>query len=70
MVGVTGQQGVLTPPRHLIHIWYIQRLVFAHFLICISERIYEIDDYSLFMLFHMLIVRKGIINTYTLLPNL
>jgi hypothetical protein len=31
---VTGRQGMLTPPRHLLpHLWYIQRPVLAPFFI-------------------------------------
>jgi hypothetical protein len=29
--GVTGWQEMFTPPRHLIHLWYFQRSVFALF---------------------------------------
>jgi hypothetical protein len=41
--GVIDQQGMLTPPWHWSHLWYIQRSVYAHSLICISYRTYEID---------------------------
>jgi hypothetical protein len=34
------------------HIWYIQRSVYAHCLICISFRTYEIEYCSLFLSFH------------------
>jgi hypothetical protein len=42
--GVTGRQGILTPPGHLI-----SPLVYPQ--ICISIRTYEIDDCYLFMQF-------------------
>jgi hypothetical protein len=35
------------------HLWYIQRSVYVHSLICISYRIYEIDYCSLFLSFHL-----------------
>jgi hypothetical protein len=34
------------------HLWYIQRSMYAHSLICISYRTYEIDHCSLFLSFH------------------
>jgi hypothetical protein len=34
------------------HLWYIQRSVYAHSLICISYRTNEIDYWSLFLSFH------------------
>jgi hypothetical protein len=40
--------GELTPSQ----LWYIQRSVYAHSLICISYRTYEIECSSLFMSFH------------------
>jgi hypothetical protein len=45
--GVTGQQGYLLPLGTWSHLWYIQRYVFAHSLICIFFRTYEIDKYLL-----------------------
>jgi hypothetical protein len=35
------------------HHWYIQRSVYAHSLICISYKTYEIDYWSLFLSFHL-----------------
>ena len=34
------------------HLWYIQRSVYAHSLICISHRTYDIEYCSLFLSFH------------------
>jgi hypothetical protein len=34
------------------HLWHIERSVYAHSLICISYRTYEIDYCSLFLSFH------------------
>jgi hypothetical protein len=34
------------------HLWYIQRSVYAHSLICISYKTYGIDYWSLFLSFH------------------
>jgi hypothetical protein len=45
---VTGQQGMLTPPWHLIPPLNIQRSVYAHSLICISYKTNEIDYWSSF----------------------
>jgi hypothetical protein len=42
-IGVTGQQGMLTPPWHLIPPPIYSEVVYAHSLICISYRAYEID---------------------------
>jgi hypothetical protein len=57
MASVTGRQGMLTPPRHLI-----PPLVYPEVDLClpysqnlIYYRTYEIDDCSLFMLFMLLI---------------
>jgi hypothetical protein len=38
------------------HFWYIQRSVYAHSLICISYRTYEIDYCSLFLSFQLKVV--------------
>jgi hypothetical protein len=51
--GVTGQQGMFIPPWRHSHLWYIQRTVYAHSLICISYRTYEIDYCSLLLSFHI-----------------
>jgi hypothetical protein len=51
MAGVTGRQGMLTPPKHLI-----PPLVYPEVRVCpilkFVSPTYEIDDFSLFMLFH------------------
>jgi hypothetical protein len=53
--GVTGQQGMLTPPWHLIPplIYSEVRLrPFSELLNCISYKTYAIDYWSLFLSFH------------------
>jgi hypothetical protein len=35
------------------HLWYIQRSVYAHSLICIYYKTYEIEYWSLFLSFHI-----------------
>jgi hypothetical protein len=48
---VTGRQGILTPPRHMaLPLMYPEaRPCLTHSLICISNRTYEIYDWSLLM---------------------
>jgi hypothetical protein len=51
MAGATGRQGMLLLHGTWSHFWYIQRSVYAHSLICISYKTYEIDYWSLFLSF-------------------
>jgi hypothetical protein len=51
--GVTGRQGILTPPKHPDPTFSIARgPCLSYSQICITYRACEIDDWSLFMLSH------------------
>jgi hypothetical protein len=59
--GVTGRQGRITPPRHLIPPEVYPEVRFLPFSqMCISYRTYDIDHCSLFMLFHVLYDNRGV----------